>query len=448
MAEEIGALRAELSANAAQFAADMGKARASAESGATGMQKAFNAAAAAGNRLGKGVEYLGKTLTYGFSAGEVRKAFGDIARVIHDAATGVDDFGGLVTSEMIPDLIGADNALKGLWNTVKGFIAEEAVQGEQLRQMLLPLNEQTSVGALTMELHHLEEERANVERWAGTWTAAFDRPLAQVDADIAATKARLKDVTDPFAAAGPAPDPQKMLDQRAADARQAIIDKAAADAKAKEAADAATKAFEAQDQALVEQRTELALTDREAYIYAEVTKLGTGATKEQIDAIRAHAAALYDDRKAKEDGAGADEKAREAEAAALQAQIDKMDAARSAAKDFLSTFDADLKQGKSATEALTDAVGGLLNKLIDLAENQAIAALFGGTGTAGGGLLGGVVGGALKAVGTAFGVMHSGGTVGESYAPTRMLPAGLLSVAPEFHTGLATDEAPAILTRA
>jgi len=42
---------------------------------------------------------------------------------------------------------------------------------------------------------------------------------------------------------------------------------------------------------------------------------------------------------------------------------------------------------------------------------------------------------------------HSGGIVGESYSPTRMLPAYAFAEAPRYHNGLSTDEFPAILQR-
>lgn len=48
------------------------------------------------------------------------------------------------------------------------------------------------------------------------------------------------------------------------------------------------------------------------------------------------------------------------------------------AKSALSTFVSDLQQGKSGADALRDALTGIEGKLLDMVENQALAALFGG----------------------------------------------------------------------
>ena len=74
-----------------------------------------------------------------------------------------------------------------------------------------------------------------------------------------------------------------------------------------------------------------------------------------------------------------------------QQLVGAMDALRSTSKDTLGTFVGDLRQGKSAGDALRDSLLNIENKMIGMAESSAIDALFGKSGTAGGGLLGGQV---------------------------------------------------------
>ncbi len=77
-----------------------------------------------------------------------------------------------------------------------------------------------------------------------------------------------------------------------------------------------------------------------------------------------------------------------------QNQIAQMDELRSFSSGVLSGFISDLVHGKSASEALAGALGKIADKLIDMASNNIIAALFGKTGTAGGGIFGSLFGGA------------------------------------------------------
>ncbi|PZP83449.1 MAG: hypothetical protein DI582_10970, partial [Azospirillum brasilense] len=44
-------------------------------------------------------------------------------------------------------------------------------------------------------------------------------------------------------------------------------------------------------------------------------------------------------------------------------------------------------------------------------------------------------------------IFHDGGKVGETAAPTRMMPAAMFATAPRFHNGLQPDEFPAILQK-
>lgn len=140
--------------------------------------------------------------------------------------------------------------------------------------------------------------------------------------------------------------------------------------------------------------------------------------------------------------------------------IDAMDGLRSTAKDTLSTFVSDLRNGQSWADSLTDALGKVEDKLFGIVENQAIEGLFGRSGTAGGqyggalgGLLGGLFSGNLPAkAGPSYpgtGVIpsfHTGGIVGEP-STMRLAPLSAFAGAPRYHSGwgFRPGEVPAIL---
>lgn len=65
------------------------------------------------------------------------------------------------------------------------------------------------------------------------------------------------------------------------------------------------------------------------------------------------------------------------------------------------------------------------------------------------GISGGTGGGGLGSMFSSIlsSIFHEGGTVGETAAPTRMMPASMFATAPRFHNGLAPDEFPAILQK-
>jgi hypothetical protein len=75
-----------------------------------------------------------------------------------------------------------------------------------------------------------------------------------------------------------------------------------------------------------------------------------------------------------------------------QATIAQMDEFRGFASGVLSGFISDLVHGKSAAEALQNALGKIADKLLDIASQKIIESLFGGTGTAGSGIFGSLLG--------------------------------------------------------
>jgi hypothetical protein len=119
-------------------------------------------------------------------------------------------------------------------------------------------------------------------------------------------------------------------------------------------------------------------------LLAEATKKGVSAATIGDDAWRRYAAGLglLADKSAQVD------KAQEA----LRKTVESMDLLRDVSKGALSSFTGDLIAGRSAAEALQHSLQGVLSKLLDMAENQLIASLFGKSGGLGGGLLGSLLG--------------------------------------------------------
>lgn len=119
--------------------------------------------------------------------------------------------------------------------------------------------------------------------------------------------------------------------------------------------------------------------------------------------------------------------------------------AKSISGNALSGFLQDLRAGKSAAEALSNALGKMADKLIDMASNALIAQLFKsliGLGIGGGG---GIGDGAKNA----FIGLHSGGMVGTDSTFTRYGSDAAFIGAPRFHSGgmIGADEVPIIAKR-
>lgn len=109
-------------------------------------------------------------------------------------------------------------------------------------------------------------------------------------------------------------------------------------------------------------------------------------------------------------------------------------------KDVMSGFISDLRNGASASEALSNALNKVLDKLIDIG----LESLFSGLG---GGGKGGLLGGFLIP-----GILHSGGVAGkDGYGHGRAVSPSTFAGAKRYHTGgvagLQPGEVPAILQR-
>jgi hypothetical protein len=132
--------------------------------------------------------------------------------------------------------------------------------------------------------------------------------------------------------------------------------------------------------------------------------------------------------------------------ASQQRAVQIADDFKSLGKDVLGGFIEDLKDGKSAADAMSDALGKIADKLLDMSLDR----LFGLGAFKGAGLIGGagLLGGAIIP-----GILHSGGVAGSSgYGHGRGFSPAIFANAPRYHlgtlsAGLRPDEVPAILQR-
>jgi len=132
-----------------------------------------------------------------------------------------------------------------------------------------------------------------------------------------------------------------------------------------------------------------------------------------------------------------------AEAARLAEEQDRVrqtaEEMRELGKNVMGGFIQDMMNGVDATEALANALGKVADKLLEMALNS----LFSGTGSRGGGLLGGVL---------IPGILHSGGVAGkDGYGHGRAVSPSVFTGAKRYHrggvAGLQPGEVPAILQK-
>jgi len=132
-----------------------------------------------------------------------------------------------------------------------------------------------------------------------------------------------------------------------------------------------------------------------------------------------------------------------AEAARLAEEQDRVrqtaEEMRELGKNVMGGFIQDMMNGVDATEALANALGKVADKLLEMALNS----LFSGTGSRGGGLLGGFL---------IPGILHSGGVAGkDGYGHGRAVSPSVFTGAKRYHrggvAGLQPGEVPAILQK-
>ncbi|RFB95290.1 hypothetical protein B5K11_10120 [Rhizobium leguminosarum bv. trifolii] len=186
-------------------------------------------------------------------------------------------------------------------------------------------------------------------------------------------------------------------------------------------ADAVKKLIE---QLEFEQQT-LGQTDQQRAVSNALRKAGAAATDEQ----KAHITALVAEIQAEKD--------------ALTRNKQAMEELQNVGKDLLGGFISDLRQGKSAAEALSGVLDKLVSKMLDASLDSFFSGIFSGGGAKAGGLLGGFL---------IPGILHSGGVAGaDGYGHGRAVSPKTFSGAKRYHTGgvagLMPGEIPAILQR-
>jgi hypothetical protein len=196
-------------------------------------------------------------------------------------------------------------------------------------------------------------------------------------------------------------------------------------------ADAAAVKIAQVREALQRQADALGITARQQFIMNQLTQAGTTANTAAGAAIAQAAGNLFD------------------QEAALAKINEKMATFRDTAHDALATFIGDLRDGKTASESLTDALGRVADRLTEIAVNKALDGISGGSGGLGGGgflsrLIGGVAGGGGLTLGSLY---HTGGVVGAPGGQTRAMAASAFVGAPRFHGGLKADEIASVLLR-
>lgn len=173
--------------------------------------------------------------------------------------------------------------------------------------------------------------------------------------------------------------------------------------------------------ALEHEQSLIGLNDVQKRVANETRRAGAAATDEQKQRIAELITAI------------------EAEQEALKASEEAMKALQDIGKDFLSSFINDLRQGKSAAEALEGALARVGEKLLEMA----LSGLFSGGGLGKGGLFGGLL---------IPGILHKGGVAGsDGYGHGRRVSPAVFAGARRYHTGcvagLRPGEVPAILQR-
>lgn len=175
-----------------------------------------------------------------------------------------------------------------------------------------------------------------------------------------------------------------------------------------------------------EQQT-LGQTDQQRAVSNALRKAGSAATDEQ----RARITALVTEIQTEKDALAQNKKA--------------MEELQNVGKDLLGGFISDLRQGRSATEALSGVLDKLISKMVDASLDGFLQGIFGAGG--GGARAGGLLGGFLIP-----GILHSGGVAGkDGYGHSRAVSPSTFRGAKRYHTGgvagLQPGEVPAILQR-
>lgn len=275
-----------------------------------------------------------------------------------------------VGSESIPALV----SLSGVLATLSNALATAAANTATLRAEQSALR---NADAQVQAFQSNQEFVAEQERINGLTAEqlALEREVARVKADAARGKDDVL-ISESQALA-------IAQGRLTAEERRAAIAKAAS-AAAKSGGAAATDA-ERERQAVVDliaalefERGLLGLSAAEKAVQNALRRAGAAATDEERAAIEELITATY------------------AEQDAIRATDAAMQAFQNIATNSITSFISDLREGKSAAEALSNVFDNLANQLINMAVQGLVQAAFGGLfggGGGAGGILGGLFGG-------------------------------------------------------
>jgi muramidase (phage lysozyme) len=178
---------------------------------------------------------------------------------------------------------------------------------------------------------------------------------------------------------------------------------------------------------MARQRTEERLWAEARRAYGDQLEKDEGLNRRVAASIRAQGQAVEELTRQEQARRLESEAARQA----AQAEVETVAGLREAAGGFLSAFRGAFQNSRNFTDGLLAGLQSVENKLLDLAQNALLNALFGGEGTAGAGFLGSLLGGGAGSGGIyAQGAAFAGGAVipfatgGVVSAPTLFPMAG------------------------
>lgn len=294
---------------------------------------------------------------------ELQRAFGDLNAKVKDGTATVEDanrvtaaLSDLMTTVHVPALQQVANGWGAVVDQIAHANSEAAkftplsdvpnLQGQALQKFI---DDQDRLNGLTQDQLDLENEIARVK--AEAERAAPNAALSDEEA-LRIAKERLAAEEKRRQAAISARSEDRGGDQAAREAQreaEGVLDLISA---------------------LTFEHETMGVNAEDLAVLNALRRAGSAATSDQLVQIENLVRANYE------------------ETEALEKSKEAMDAVKDAAKESLSTFIGDLRQGKSAAEALGDVFDKLADKLIDIAVNNLVEAAFGGLtgGSAGSGI--------------------------------------------------------------
>lgn len=267
---------------------------------------------------------------------------------------------------------------------------------------------------------------------------AYDQAMARIQATIG-----------PYGTAvpkpGERPNPESFAPKRSGSASHKALD---AFQRGMQSTDAQLKQLQARASVLKsvnplidDYGASMAEATKKQQLLSDAEKAGVSLSPAQLAAIDKQAAAYGKMTGAVNQATSANER--------LKSQMDNI---RNTGKDVLGGFIKDLESGKSAAQALGDALQKVADKLL----NSAMDSLFNPESQGGADILGGLFGGSKSGglFGGAIipGILHAGGVAGhDGYGHGRSVSPAMFAGATRYHTGgvagLKPGEIPAILQR-